>query len=137
MKNIITLASGFCLAFTLYTATCGAQTTVPDSAHNKTDYCNIDSASAFALVGKQAKIEKDGGVYSTLNDSETLKWPNAEMKKLGSRSGWKKYKPAKGDTGTIVHVFVDNGSTSKFIYLLQVKDKYVPVGCGYLTPAQL
>ncbi|MBD1364490.1 hypothetical protein IDJ77_11780 [Mucilaginibacter sp. ZT4R22] len=136
MTKIIKLTSTLCLFFVFYAASGSAQTTLPDSARTKTDYCKIDSAAAFALIGKTAQIAHDGGVYSTLNDSESLKWPSAEMRKLGGRSGWKKYKPAKGDTGTIVHVFFDSGSTSKFIYLLKVKDKYVPVGCGYIAEVE-
>ncbi|MEO7212348.1 hypothetical protein [Mucilaginibacter sp.] len=136
MTKIIKLTSALSLFFVFYAGSGSAQTTLPDSAANKTEYCKIDSATAFGFIGKQTKIDKEGGVYSTLNDSESLKWPTAEMKKLAGRSGWKKYKPAKGDTGTIVHVFFDSGSTSKFIYLLQVKDKYVPVGCGYIAAVE-
>jgi len=133
MNKIAKLTTLFCFFTLACTTNCLAQTVRYDSTATKTDYCKIDSAAAYALIGKSAQIAHDGGVYSTLNDSESLKWPSAEMRKLGGRSGWRKYKPAKGDTGTIVHVFLDSGSTSKFIYLLKVKDKYVPVGCGYIA----
>ncbi|TFF39308.1 hypothetical protein [Mucilaginibacter psychrotolerans] len=102
-------------------------------ATDKNAYCSIDNAAALKLIGKHAKISAEGGVYSTLNDSESLKWPSPEIKALSGRSGWKKYKPAKGDVGTIVHVFIDNVSTSKYIYLLQIKGIYVPVACGYIA----
>jgi hypothetical protein len=125
------IIASLCLFFICCVTCSHAQT----PAQNISDYCKTDSAATFALIGKQAKIDKEGGVYSTLNLSESLQWPSAEMKKLGGKSGWKKYKPATGDTGTIVHIFVDNGSTSKFIYLLKIKEIYVPVGCACIAEA--
>lgn len=130
MKNILKIAILSVLISIGYADCCSAQSA---PATDKNAYCNIDNAAALKLVGKHAKINVEGGVYSTLNDSESLKWPSAEIKALSGRSGWKKYKPAKGDAGTIVHVFIDNGSTSKYIYLLHIKGVYVPVACGYIA----
>jgi hypothetical protein len=95
------------------------------------NYCAKDMAKN--LIGRQAKIWHGGGVYSTLNLGSFFKGLPAEWKAKGGKNGWGAFKPKAGDTGTIVHVFTENRSGSKSIYLLKTNNYYVPVGCYYLT----
>jgi hypothetical protein len=99
----------------------------------KPDYCLTDSAEAISLIGRQVKIWHEGGVYSTLNTIKKFKWPSEDMKKRGGQSGWGIFKPQAGDTGIVVQIFPDKGSVNKYIYLLEIKDYYVPLGCSYVT----
>jgi hypothetical protein len=57
----------------------------------------------------------------------------ASWKAKGGANGWGTYKPKAGDTGTIVHVFIEEESSPRSIYLLKISHCYVPVGCHYLT----
>ncbi|WP_078346333.1 hypothetical protein [Mucilaginibacter pedocola] len=116
------------LLFLLTTTAATSLAQVPPAS--KPELCILDIKAATALVGKHARISSAGSVYSTFNDSDSQSWPSTEMKKLGGRSGWKKYVPAAGDAGTIVHVFMSKGSKPQPIYLLKVADKYVPVACS-------
>ena len=99
----------------------------------KPDYCLTDTADAKNVIGRRAKIWHEGGIYPTLNMVEKFKWPSEEMKKRGGQSGWGTFKPGAGDTGTIVHIFPNKGNVDKYIYLLKVKDYYVPIACSYVT----
>jgi hypothetical protein len=99
----------------------------------KPDYCLKDSADAINLIGRQVKIWHEGGVYSTLNTIKKFKWPSEDVKKRGGQSGWGTFKPQAGDTGIIVQIYPDNGNVNKYIYLLKIRDYYVPLGCSYVT----
>lgn len=99
----------------------------------KPDYCFKNTESAKGLTGKQVKIWHEGGIYPTLNEVKNTKWPSEDMKKRGGENGWGSFKPKPGDTGTIVHIFPNKGSANNNIYLLKIKDYYVPMGCYYLT----
>lgn len=99
----------------------------------KPDYCLKDTAGAKNVIGRQVKIWHEGGIYPTLSMVKKFKWPSEEMRKRGGQSGWGAFTPEAGDTGTIVHVFPNRGNVNKYIYLLKVKDYYVPIGCSYVT----
>ena len=101
----------------------------------KPNYCLKDSAKSKSVLGRQIKIWHEGGIYSTLNTTNKFKWPSKEIKSKGGKNGWKGYVPQAGDIGTVAQIFYDKGSSLKYIYLLKVKDNYVPVACNYLTNA--
>jgi len=100
---------------------------------DKPDYCLKDTAGAKNVIGRQVKIWHEGGIYPTLDIVKKIKWPSEEMRTRGGQSGWGAFTPEAGDTGTIVHVFPNRGNVNKYIYLLKVKDYYVPIGCSYVT----
>lgn len=95
-----------------------------------------DQQRPYFLIGDTVKIWDAGGIYEELNKTKTLKWPTREIKKKAGKKGWKSYEPKAGDIGEIVHVFEyndDRVNSAKYIYLLQIENNYVPIGCGYIT----
>ena len=77
----------------------------------------------FFSIGDTVKIWDAGGIYTKINESNNLQWPNKEVKKKAGLKGWKDYYPNQGDIGRIVHVFeYDNGrvNSAKYIYLLKI-----------------
>ncbi len=83
------------------------------------------------LEGTFAKIWHNGGIYSTLNGSDNIKWPNSEIKKLAGKEYWKDFEPQIGDIGEII--FVTKSKYKEIIYILKIKDYYVPIKCSYLV----
>lgn len=99
----------------------------------KPDYCLKDSLDSKSIIGRPVKIWHNGGVYSTLNEGNTYKFPSKEIKAKSGRNAWGKYEPKAGDTGTVVHILYDTKNKNNNIYLIKVGDNYVPLGCYYLT----
>ncbi|HVU58639.1 MAG TPA: hypothetical protein VHD83_26450 [Puia sp.] len=126
------------LSFILLLSTMGtySQSAIRSVNSEQPDYCSYDPFKMKTFIGRRAKILHEGGVYSTLNETNTFKGLPEEWGRKGGQNGWNDYRPKAGDTGTIVHVFIEKGSNrrySRYIYLLKIGDNYVPVGCSYLT----
>jgi hypothetical protein len=125
--------------FTLSCLLCLAQLTLKSQILKsyqkviKPGYCSNNTADIKNLIGQQVKIWHAGGVYSSLNKVGNIKWPSEEMKKRGGRNGWETFNPQAGDTGTIVHILPNKGSVQNHIYILKIKNYYVPIGCYYVT----
>lgn len=85
------------------------------------------------LIGKDVKIFNSGGVYSTINQTDNLKWPSTELKEKSGENSWGNYEPKAGDTGTVVHVFKYGNKHRKFIFILDVDGHFVPIGCKDIT----
>jgi hypothetical protein len=102
----------------------------------KPDYCLKDSLNSKSIIGKQVKIWDAGGIYPTINQTNTLKFPTREMKQKSGKSGWGNYYPKEGDIGTVVHIFRSKDKLRN-IYLIKVGDNYVPIACHYLTNIDL
>lgn len=62
-----------------------------------------------------------------------IKWPSEKIRERGGQSGWGTFKPKAGDTGIVADIFIDKMSVNNTIYLVKIKDYYVPVGCSYIT----
>ena len=77
--------------------------------------------------GKTAKIVNDGKLYSTINRTDCLSWPNERMKKISGEDGWGSFYPKTGDVGTIV-AEMKHCDSGKKIYLLKIGNHYAPVG---------
>jgi hypothetical protein len=99
----------------------------------KPSYCLKDSLYSNSIIGRKVKIWHDGGIYSTINTTSILKWPSEEIKSKSGKSGWKEFIPKAGDTGTVVYIFYDKKSRRDNIYLIKIRENYVPIGCNYLT----
>lgn len=130
----------FSLTLILLTIVCNvrSQTLVSVIPSEKTDFC--DSTKGKSLVGTYAKIWHNGGIYEDLNMVKDFNFPSKEMRKKGGISGWGKYYPQNGDIGQIVYTTeytVNAVGSAKTIYILQIKDKYVPIGCEYLTDTKI
>jgi hypothetical protein len=100
----------------------------------KGDFCSKQNGQE--RIGQKVKIWSIGGIYTSINSSNNLKWPTYEMKNKSGENSWGHHYPKTGDTGTIIHVFeYDDGrvASAKLIYLLDIKGSYVPIGCGYIT----
>ena len=70
-------------------------------------------------------------------------WPNEEWRQAGGRSKWNGWRPEKGMQGVIVHRWVPfhrelmrRSHVEKCIVLVQIGDKYVPVGEAGVTEVQ-
>ena len=101
--------------------------------NEKPSYCLDDSLHSKSIIGRQVKIWHDGGIYSTINTSNILKWPSKEIKTKSGKNGWGNYEPKAGEIGTVVHIFYDKKNKNDNIYLIKIGDNYVPLGCNYLT----
>lgn len=87
--------------------------------------------SAKELIGQDVKIWHNGGIYITLNGTDDIKWPNDEIKKIAGKEYWDGYEPQIGDIGKIV--FVAESKYKEIIYILKIKDYYVPINCSYIV----
>ena len=88
----------------------------------------VKPAPAFVYrKGKTAKIVNDGKLYSTINRTNCLSWPNERMKKISGEDGWGSFHPKNGDIGTIVGE-MKHCNSGKKIYLLKIGNHYAPVG---------
>ncbi len=94
------------------------------------DYCGKLN-SVKELIGQKVKIWHNGGIFSTLNGSDNIKWPNDEVKKIAGKKYWNGYEPQIGDIGEIV--FVSKSKYKEIIYILKIKDYYVPIKCSYIV----
>lgn len=56
-----------------------------------------------------------------------IKWPSEKIRERGGQSGWGTFNPKVAD------IFIDKMSVNNTIYLVKIKDYYVPVGCSYIT----
>jgi hypothetical protein len=121
------------LVFITLTTNTYAQVRMSYIQFDKPDFCSSDTFKNKKLIGQQAKIWHEGGVYSTLNLGNVFNGLPAEWKLKGGVNGWSNYTPKAGDIGTIIHIFTQKESVNKYIYLLKILDNYVPVACSYLT----
>jgi hypothetical protein len=101
-----------------------------EKTEEKIDYCGKLN-STKKLIGQEVKIWHNGGIYSTLNGSDNIKWPNPEIKKIAGKEYWKDFEPQIGDIGKII--FVTKSKYKEIIYILKIKDYYVPIKCSYLV----
>jgi hypothetical protein len=126
----------FTLLLFILTPYVKAQTPVTSVLSDATRFC--DTTQIALLVGTFAKIKHEGGIYEDLHKLKDFHFPTKEMRKRGGKSGWGKCKPQKGDIGKIVYATAnayDAVGSANVIYIIQIKDIYVPVACGYLTDA--
>ena len=84
-------------------------------------------ASGTYSGGRTAKIIDAGQLYSTINRTNCLSWPNEQIKRAGGKDGWGSFYPKNGDIGTIVAEMTHCDSGKK-IYLLKIGNYYAPVG---------
>jgi hypothetical protein len=104
-----------------------------DKGMLKPDFCARDSVRPKRIIGKKVRIWHEGGVYGRFNDVNNIKWPSDQLRGKGGISGWEGFTPKTGDTGIIVHIFRNAGTSSRYVYLLKIKGHYVPVGCESIT----
>lgn len=123
----------FLLALLILTTRTDCQVLYDFVKIEKPDYCSTDTIKIKSLIGRRAKIWHEGGIYSTMNIGKRFKGLPSEWKLKGGENGWGNYEPKAGDTGTIVHIFNNEGNNNRYIYLLRIRDNYVPLGCYYLT----
>lgn len=97
------------------------------------NYCLKDSVRSKSIKGRHVKIWDHGGVYNTINTTKLLKWPSKEIKAKSGVNAWGAYSPTSGDTGTVVHIFYHKGNKPKGIYLIKVRENYVPIACNRIT----
>lgn len=108
---------------------------VKDTTTGPIDFCDQDTPDSL-VIGQQAKIRHNGGIYTDLNKTDWGGWPSKKIKRQAGENAWGKFYPETGDTGVVVHrtVYSEDGvASARRIYILLINGHYVPIGCGYLT----
>lgn len=118
------------LLFTFQTLVGQNKVSYLEKSEEPIDFCG-KLKKVKPLKGTFAKIWHNGGIYSTLNGSDNIKWPNSEIKKIAGNEYWKDFEPQIGDIGEII--FVTKSKYKEIIYILKIKDYYVPIKCSYLV----
>ncbi len=85
-----------------------------------------DAPAGTADLHARVRIVDEGKIYSTINLTDTLKWPSSDIRNKAGSVAWNGWKPKYGDEGTIVGsaLYPD---TADLIHILRVGDHYVPV----------
>ncbi len=60
------------------------------------------SAGGIFAVGDAATIVDEGQMYTTINSSDCLTWPSAEIKARASYDSWGSFVPTNGHVGTVL-----------------------------------
>jgi hypothetical protein len=130
MKFIIAVTT-----FSLFVYSCAEAQVLSLSKFVLPEYCRPDSANSKSLIGRLVMIKNWGGIFEDLNTDKSFKWPSEEVRLKAGKSGWGNYKPKTGDTGTVVSVFYkkDENERTKFVYLLKIRENYVPISCFDVT----
>ena len=95
----------------------------------------VDSAGVTPVAPDAAppvsrlRILDAGQVYSTLHDSECLKWPGEELQRLSGARSWGGYYPRNGEEGTLVWTS-KHCETGADVYILEIQGRYVPIGAA-------
>lgn len=95
---------------------------------DKEDFCSKQNGKQ--RIGQTVKIWSNGGIYTSINLSEELEWPNKEIKDISGKNAWGEFYPQTGDIGIIIHVLKKNDWP---LYLLNIKGYFVPIGCSNIT----
>lgn len=94
-------------------------------------YCSCSNPKS--TIGQVVKINTTGGVYKSINQSVALDWPSDTLRNKSGENSWGDFYPQSGDTGKIVYVFgplQDFTPPSKYIYVLNIKQYFVPIRCA-------
>lgn len=101
-----------------------------ERTQEKIDYCG-ELKIVQELIGHKVKIWHNGGIYSSLNGRDYINWPNDEIKKIAGKEYWNGYEPQIGEVGEII--FISKSKYNELIYILKIKDNYVPITCSYIV----
>jgi hypothetical protein len=99
------------------------------------------AASALSLEPAQgaqrARITNAGSLYSTINSTDCLTWPDAQLRARAGAEAWGADYPANGDEGVVVWT-TKHCSSDLTVYVLETRGRYVPInatGVELLGPA--
>jgi hypothetical protein len=67
--------------------------------------------------------------YPNMNRGDDIRWPSAEMKKLGGEDGWGSFRPKNGDQGTVV-AEASFDRMGRRLYILKIGNYYVVISSG-------
>lgn len=85
-------------------------------------------------VGGLVDVVDPGLVYDTINQTDCLAWPSADLKKRGGADAWAGYYPAAGERGAVIAV-VDHCDGETEIAILEIGGHVVPIGVDGISPA--
>jgi len=77
--------------------------------------------------GERWRVVDAGDVYPSINTTDCLAWPNADMKRRGGDNYWSSFAPQKGDVGVVLGV-VRHCSQDIDVVLLEIGAFVVPIG---------
>ena len=90
---------------------------------------NASLPSSTLTVGTTVEINDVGkNAYTTINESDCLKWPSPEIKAKGGESGWGSFYPKNGSKGVIVDVTRHCMAAGTTVYIVKIEDYYVATG---------
>lgn len=92
------------------------------------------TAGAGTVDSGRVRLVDVGEVYTSINTTDCLQWPDDETKKVSGSSAWGGWSPKNGDTGVVVWKSTHcNGTT--VVLVVRVSDKYfVPIGKKGVAP---
>lgn len=74
-----------------------------------------------------ARIVQAGQLYSTINETDALDWPNPLLKERGGRRGWNSFYPHNGNEGRVIGQSTHRGS-GVMVYFLALEGYIAPMG---------
>lgn len=83
-------------------------------------------------TGRTVKIVNTGKLYSTINLTTTLEWPNDEIKKLAGENAWGKWYPKEGMTGRIIHESWHSTKQS-LVYIIEIDGHFAAIDASGVT----
>lgn len=91
--------------------------------------------SAILACGKTVtyRITDAGDVYSTINTSDCLQWPDERTKAAGGASAWGPWHPETGDVGKLIGEARHCG-TQRRVMILDVDGHVVPIDAASTEP---
>ncbi|MBK7397915.1 MAG: hypothetical protein IPJ34_16865 [Myxococcales bacterium] len=94
----------------------------------------VSKVGAGTVDSGRVRLVDVGEVYTSINTTDCLQWPDDETKKLSGSSAWAGWSPKDGDVGVVVWKSAHcNGTTT--VLVVRVADKYfVPIGKKGVAP---
>lgn len=92
------------------------------------------SAGAGTVESGRVRIVDAGEVYTTINTTDCLQWPDNDTKNQAGKNSWGVWSPKNGDVGVVVWKSA-HCSGGNVVLVVRVGDKYlVPIGKKGVAP---
>lgn len=100
----------------------------PSQAAIKNEAERVLATTVGSKAPRRVKIIDSNNIYTTINRTDALSWPNEDLKRLAGESNWHGWWPRNGMTGQIIHEasFIP-GKEKVNIYIIEVDNHFVPI----------
>ncbi len=99
---------------------------------------DVKSSTSASTGLSRVRFTDVGQIYSTINTTDCLQWPQDAMKNKAGQNAWGSYYPSNGNEGFVVYETPHCNSASVTVLIVQVGERLVPIGetgVRYLTRA--